>query len=338
MTGHESSLAALAREPSSAPRKILIVGGGPAGLEAARVAAGRGHEVILCEKSKQLGGTLRFAALVYEPNERLLDWLVRQVLKLDIDLRLETEVTVSLIREISPDEILVAVGARRRRLEIPGAHQNHVFDGDELRELLTGDGVAGEKLSMLGRLSVRLGRAIGITQSPRLLRKASRFFMPVGSKVVVVGGGLVGLELAEFLADRGRAVTVLESGPKFGLEMAHPRRWRVLHDLREQGVQLVANVTLHSIGPTEVEYRHASEPQAEDATKHAFADTVILATGLERDHTLTERLRESGIPVREIGDVGHGGGAAPESVGNHTDGLGYLEGAIHDGFHAAIDR
>ena len=69
--------------------------------------------MILCEKSAQLGGTLRFAALVYEPNERLLDWLIGQVTSLGVDVRLATEVTPELVRELAPDEVLVAAGARR---------------------------------------------------------------------------------------------------------------------------------------------------------------------------------------------------------------------------------
>jgi 2,4-dienoyl-CoA reductase (NADPH2) len=331
VTGHEATLDAVLRQRSSKPRRILIVGGGPAGLEAARVAALRGHDVILCEKSKRLGGTLRFAALVYEPNERLLDWLERQVRELDIELRLQTEVTLDLIRELSPDEILVAIGARRTRPDIQGANQDHVFDGDELRELLTGDGRGDgdpvAKLSLAGRIALRAGRATGITQSPRRLRQASRLFMPIGSKVVIVGGGLVGLELAEFMAERGRSVTVLESGPKFGLEMAHPRRWRVLHELRQEGVLLIANATLHAIGRQHVEYSLASDaktnPNTDGSRQKAIADTVIFAIGLEANSRLSEILRESGVPLREIGDV---------------SGPRYLEGAIHDGFHAALDR
>ncbi len=331
LTGHEAAFAGLLREASERPRRILIVGGGPAGLEAARVASLRGHDVILCEKSKRLGGTLRFAALVYPPNERLLDWLERQVRELDIDVRLQTEVTLDLIREISPDEILIAIGARRARPEVEGADQDHVFDGEELRELLTGDGKgsggAVEKLSLTGRIALRAARATGLTQSPRQLRLASKLFMPIGANVVIVGGGLVGLELAEFLAERGRQVTVLEAGPKFGLEMAHPRRWRVLYELRQQGVQLVPNVTLHAIGRRDVEYildaDLQADPEAGGSTLETAADTVIFATGLEANATLAETLRESGIPLREIGDV---------------KGPGYLEGAIHDGFHAVIDR
>ena len=145
--------------------------------------------------------------------------------------------------------------------------------------------------------------------------------MPIGSQVVILGGGLVGLELAEFLVERGRQVTVLEEGSKFGLEMAHPRRWRVLDDLRSSGVSLVSNAVVRTIDEKEVVYEIASGTSA--ATVHRTpADSVLVATGLEADAETTRSLRATGVPIREIGDA---------------SGPGYLEGAIHDGFHAAFE-
>jgi 2,4-dienoyl-CoA reductase (NADPH2) len=323
MTANEDQIGSAERDRSARPRRVLIVGGGPAGLEAARLARLRGHDVVLCEKSGQLGGTLRFAALVYEPNERLLDWLTGQVRALGVDIRLETPVTPALIREIGPDEVLVAAGASRQKPAIPGVGLDHVFDGDDLRALLTGQGEAdpSKKLSVFGRVAVRAGRAIGLTTSPSALREASKAYMPVGKRVVVVGGGLVGLELAEFLAHRGRNVTILEEGPKFGLEMAHPRRWRVLDDLRTLGVELVADSRIGSIEPKTVE---VDVPAADGSrlARSIAADTVILAIGLVANPEIAKELAEAGVPIREIGDV---------------QGVGYLEGAIRDGFHAALD-
>lgn len=322
MTANESTIGGAERERAATPKKVLVVGGGPAGMEAARVAALRGHEVVLCEKSAQLGGTLRFAGLVYEPNERLLDWLETQVRKQGVDVRLETTVDVDTIRRIAPDQVLLAAGARRDKPAIPGVDQDHVFDGDDLRALLTGqgDGEASKKLSLLGRVAVRAGRATGITTSPSKLREASKAWMPVGKRVVVIGGGLVGLELAEFLAERGRRVTVLEEGPRFGLEMAHPRRWRVLHELRAMGVELVARASVRSIGASAVDYAIAGGEEGPVAAS-APADTVVLAIGLGPNAGLAEQLEAAGVKVESIGDV---------------TGVGYLEGAMRDGFHAAL--
>jgi 2,4-dienoyl-CoA reductase (NADPH2) len=323
VTGNEHTLGRKAAEAAAVPRRVLVVGGGPAGLEAARLARLRGHEVVLCEKSAQLGGTLRFAALVYEPNEHLLDWLARQVERVGVDVRLRTEVTPELVREIAPDLVLVAAGARRQRPAIPGVDRDHVFDGEDLRSLLTGQGEARstEKLSVFGRLAVRAGRAVGLTSSPSMLREASKAWMPLGREVVIVGGGLVGLELAEFLAERGRRVTVLEEEAKLGLEMAHPRRWRILDDLRERGVELVPQARVRSIEPDAVAAELTSA-KGEVLARSFPADTVVLAVGLEPNPAITASLEGVGVPIREIGDVA---------------GVGYLEGAIRDGFHAALE-
>lgn len=137
---------------------------------------------------------------------------------------------------------------------------------------------------------------------------------------MIVGGGLVGAELAEFLCERGRDVVVLEEGATLAKEMAHPRRWRALHDLREHGVRLHTRVRALEIGERTVRFEIAPAKEgAEPGRDEAAADTVILATGLEANPEPARRLREAGAPVIEIGDA---------------TGAGYLEGAIHAGFEA----
>jgi 2,4-dienoyl-CoA reductase (NADPH2) len=323
--GKEAERSALLRTPAAQRRRVLVAGGGPAGMEAARVAALRGHEVTLCEQSAELGGTLRFAALPYEPNERLLRYYEKTMRVARLTLRLGTEVTPALVRELAPDVVIAALGARRERPAIPGAVRAHVFDGDDLRALLTGEpsasaGASG-KLSLVGQLAVKAGRLTGITGDPGKLREASRAYMPVGKRVVVVGGGLVGAELAEFLCERGREVVVLEEGPTLAKEMAHPRRWRVLHELRAHGVRLVANARVLEIGEKAVRFEVAAKEGAAALAEEVAADTVILATGLEPNPEPAQLLREAGVPVIEIGDA---------------TGVGYLEGAIHAGYRAGI--
>jgi hypothetical protein len=102
--------------------------------------------------------------------------------------------------------------------------------------------------------------------------------------------------------------------------MAHPRRWRVLHELRELGVELVAQAVVREIGEREVAYEVRSSP-SEGRLATAMADSVILAVGLGPNPGVAARLKEAGVPIREIGDVA---------------GVGYLEGAIRDGFEAAL--
>jgi 2,4-dienoyl-CoA reductase (NADPH2) len=297
---------------------VLVIGGGPAGLEAARVAALRGHRVTLCERSRQLGGALRFAALAYEPNLRLLRWLESQVRALGVDVQLGASVDAERAAQLAPDAVIAAPGARRERPGIPGIDLPHVLDGDDLRALLTGDEPArlAGRLPLPARLAVRAGRLAGLTRDPARLREASRYYLPLGRRVAILGGGLVGIELAEFLSQRGRKVAVLEAGPDLGAELAHPRRWRVLHDLRAHQVALWTRVRVLEITPDEVRF------EAAGAGLHDVpADSVIVATGLVPDRALAGQLRARGLRVLEIGDA---------------TAVGYIEGAIASGFRAAL--
>jgi 2,4-dienoyl-CoA reductase-like NADH-dependent reductase (Old Yellow Enzyme family) len=321
MAAKELEYADFLRGKADVKKRVLVVGGGPAGLEAASVAATRGHDVVLCEASGSLGGTLRFAALPYEPNERLLRYLETRVAKSSVEVRLFTEVTPELIREIAPDIVFAAIGPQREPSKIPGADRDHVFDGDGLRELLTGDGDTGaeKQLSIAGRLAVRIGRFTGVTSDPSKLRRASKIYMPVGKRVAIIGGGLVGAELAEFMAERGREVSVFEEGPVLAKEMSHPRRWRVLHDLRDAGVVLHAETEVTAIGADTLEFRSLG---SETNVQSLPVDTVIIATGLVANPEGVEALRSAGVPLVVIGDA---------------NGTVYLDGAIEQGFMAAID-
>jgi 2,4-dienoyl-CoA reductase (NADPH2) len=315
-TGHEHEFAV---EPAAPPRRVLVVGGGPAGMEAARLAALRGHRVTLCEKAQRLGGTLRFSALVCEPNGRLARWLETQVRRLGVDVRLGQALTPELVEEFAPEVIVVAVGARRRDPDVPGAELPHVLSGDDLRELLAGHeaGRAADKLSLAQRALLGVGRLARVSDDLERARRLSHLWMPLGRRVAVVGGGIVGVELAEFLAERGRSVTVLEEGPGFAPEMAPPRRWRALHELRERGVVLLAKARVVRIEERELHF------QCEDEAPGAVAaDSVIWATGVQPNLELAESFRRLGVPVHAIGDC---------------NGVGYIEGAIRDGSRVGRD-
>jgi NADPH-dependent 2,4-dienoyl-CoA reductase/sulfur reductase-like enzyme len=170
---------------------------------------------------------------------------------------------------------------------------------------------------------VRAGRLTGISDDPGKLREASRAYMPVGKRVVIVGGGLVGAELAEFLCERGRQVVVLEESATLAAEMAHPRRWRALHELREHGVRMHVRARVLEIGEMTVRFELGPAKEgAETKRDEAAADTVILAAGLEANPAPARLLREAGVPVIEIGDA---------------TGVGYIEGAVHSGFEAGCE-
>jgi 2,4-dienoyl-CoA reductase (NADPH2) len=283
-TANEVDVADLARTPAATPRRVLVAGGGPAGLEAARVAAARGHRVVLCEQGERLGGSLRPAGRAYAPNGRLADWLEAQVREAGVELRLRTPVTPALARELAPDLVLVATGARRPRPQLPGAEQAHVFGGDDLAALFAGE-------------------------DP-----------PLGARVAIVGASFAGVGLADFLSARGREVQVLEEGRDLAPDMAHPRRWRALHDLRERGVALTPNARVQEIGAKSL---RALVREGRDERLHELAaDSVVFAAGWLPDDALAQALRAAGLSqVEVIGDAGR---------------VGYLEGAIHSAFHAAL--
>lgn len=297
--------------PTTAPRHVVVVGGGPGGCEAARIAAGRGHRVTLLERSDHLGGTARFSALTTPMNGELVRYLTAVLADSPVDVRLGHTATAASVRALVPDVVVVATGARRARPAVPGAQLPHVLSGDDLRALLTGDDpAAAKRLGLLGRLVVTAGRRTGLTDDLDRVRSLSKRWLPLADDVVVVGGGLVGVELAEFLAERGRTVTVLEPGPKLGVEMAHPRRVRALHEARRHGVRFVTDAEVAEITERTVVYR------TKDSAHTVGAGSVILATGVHPDTTFAEELRTAGLEVHVVGDAGE---------------VGYIQGAIASG-------
>lgn len=296
---------------SAGAAPIGVIGGGPGGMEAARQLAALGHRVVLFEKSDRLGGTLRFASLAYEPNERLLDWLRREVTEAGVDVRLATEATPELLRSLGITTVVVATGAVRGMPEIPGNDLDHVFSGDDLRQLMLGESSAGlkRKTGVFTRLATRVGAATGATANLALVRKATQTWMPLGQTVAVIGGELVGLELAEFLTERGRKVQVIEEAPRLGKGLTLVRRMRLLAELAEHGVGLHGGAREVAIERTCVRFTDAS-----GAACTVPADTVIVARGAQGDLALAETLESEGFSVHAIGDA---------------RGVGYIEGAIH---------
>ncbi len=294
------------------PRRILVIGAGPGGMEVARVAALRGHQVTLCDRNAALGGSVRLSAISYPPNGRLVRYFEHTLQALPIEIRLKTPVDERFVREQTPDVVVVATGARWAALAIPGADLPHVMDGESLRAMLgASDAPPRQDAPLMIRLLARLGARLPLTRSPELLARASHWWMPLAHEVVIHGGGLVGMELAEFLSERGRKVTVLEEGSLFAPQMQLLRRWRALHNCRSRGVDLIPNVREPRIETDCVRYL---TPGGQVRTIRA--GNVILAAGAVANPAFADALRAKGMDVRTVGDCAD---------------IGYIEGAIRRG-------
>ncbi len=296
--------------PAPQRKRVVVIGGGPGGMEAARRLALRGHEVILLEQSDRLGGTLQFASIAYAPNERLLTWLKREIEASTVAVNLNTKATPEVLRKLAPDEVVVATGAVRTLPPIPGADRPFVFSGDDMRHLVLGDDLDSlkGKVSWSTRLAAKAGAVTGITKSPEIIREATKAWMPLGERIVIIGGELVGLELAEFLAHRGRKVTVIDEAKKFGAGLQIVRRLRVLPELRELGVTMLPGVTDIAIVDNAVTCR-----MPEGTISTIPAHHVIVAKGARGDLRLAEELTAAGFTVEVAGDA---------------RGVGYIEGAM----------
>ncbi len=305
--------------PAENQRHIAIVGGGPAGMEAARRLAARGHMITLLEASDSLGGTARFASIAFAPNEGIVEWLKRQVAADPrITVKLRTRATPSLLRVLGVNEVVVATGARRSMPPIPGADQSFVFNGDEMRSIMLAEGLEAlsDKIDFKTRMAMKFGRSTGMTKNATFVREASRKYMPFGDHVVIIGGELVGMELAEFLAERGRTVTIIDETSRLGAGLQVVRRWRVLDHLQRINVSMVPGAQAITINNHEVRWR-----DAENRIHAAQADHVIVAKGATGDRRFAEELRREGFTTYVIGDA---------------NGVGYIEGAMQDAAQLAV--
>jgi 2,4-dienoyl-CoA reductase (NADPH2) len=183
-------------------KKVVVVGGGPAGMEAARVAAIRGHEVMLYERENRLGGLLRWVALIrgldVDSDVMILaDYLKKQITRLGVSIRLGRELNPSMIREIDPDAVILATGGMPAVPEIHGIDRSNVVSIDDLYRKMKDD------LELI---------------EPGIMRWMAKYWEFIGKTVAVIGGTIEGSGLAQFLVERCRNVTIAEQGTIWGDE------------------------------------------------------------------------------------------------------------------------
>jgi 2,4-dienoyl-CoA reductase (NADPH2) len=262
--------------PTAKPKKVFVIGGGPAGMEAAAGAAERGHQVTLFEKGGRLGGNLLLAAVPSYKCEisNLTNYLEARLKKSGAQIRLNQEVDEETIAEGKPEVVLVAVGATPLIPNIPGVNGENVVTALEV--------LGGER--------------------------------EVGEHVVIVGGGMIGCEAAEYLAYKGKQVTILEMLERIGADIGMTTRWVIMQRLRNAGIAMETKAKVEEITDKGV-------MASRDGSVEFFtADSVVLAVGLVPRNELAQRLEGRNTECHCIGDC--------------TKAQKIIQ-AIEDGFHIA---
>ena len=293
-------------------KNVVIVGAGPAGLECARVTSNRGHKVTLLEQTGSLGGTALFSSLTTPKNGELINWFERILEDSEVVIRKNFLADSKSIMSFDPDVVVIATGSQSSKSNIKGSELPHVLSRDQLKALLqeSNSSEVSKGRKNLSFLLLWLGRKSGLFKNVQKIRKLSKLWMPLGKNVTIVGGGLVGVELSHFLSERKRNVSVLETRPVMAPEMAHPRRWRSLHQASLSGVKFHNDIQVVEIRKNSVVYIK-DENECEVA-----ADSVILAEGIEADRKLLEKFPGIEVETHIIGDA---------------ESIGYIEGAIRSG-------
>jgi 2,4-dienoyl-CoA reductase (NADPH2) len=310
-TGREGELSV---DRVSTLKRVVVVGGGPAGLEAARVAAARGHRVALYEGRAFLGGALRMAATVHADNQPLLDYLRSEMKRLGVEVHLGARLSAEEVAGLGADAVVVATGGRVVAPRIPGDEGPRVIRGSTLRALLEGDLPVLAEAGIPGwqRIGARLlGGPLRRLIEPRWLRRITRGWMPLGRRVAILGGDLAAVELAEFLAERRRRVTLLETGEEIAPEVGLKRRTEHMDRLDRLGVAVHTGARVERI--------------TEDGLRleggHSLAaDSVIVAGEVEADTSLYDALKDRVSTRVAVGDC---------------TGLGLIRKAIEEGARAA---
>jgi 2,4-dienoyl-CoA reductase-like NADH-dependent reductase (Old Yellow Enzyme family)/thioredoxin reductase len=244
--------------PADRPRKIFVVGGGPAGMQTASVAASRGHQVALYEKSDKLGGQLLLAAISPDKDEirRFTHYLSGQLKELGVEIRLNIKVTRQVVDTWNPEVVVLATGASPLIPPIPGV---------DLEKVIT----AWDALFDPGK---------------------------VDKNVVVVGGGMVGCEVARFLSHHGKKVTIVEQLEEVGLDIGPSVRKFEIGAIEQMGVIIMRKAPAKQITKDGVVVDDNGK------LKLINAGTVVLAVGSRSNREMLEALETAKAEVHVIGD------------------------------------
>ena len=265
-------------------KQVLVIGGGPAGMEAAFVAKKRGHEVVLCEKSDSLGGLVKLAAVPIAKQEltKVIQYMERKLIREGVEIRLNCEVTEEMLKnEFAGYEVIAGTGADPIVVNAFTAFKHCVTADD----ILAGKAFAGRK-------------------------------------VVVIGGGSVGCETADYLAPlvndlfpRNREIILLEMADGIMLQESGPGRSLLTQRMMKKGIQIHCKAKVEKVEAEKIYYTENGEEYC-----ISDADTLVLAMGYRPDSKLEETLQKANVSYHLIGDA--------KKVGNIKD-------AITEGYQIA---
>ena len=254
--------------PAKSSRNVLVVGGGPGGLEASRVAALRGHQVTLMEKTSKLGGQLLMASFPPMKQELIhaIQYLATQVYKVGVKVALNQEATDEVIKRLKPDVIIIATGGTPFiPTDIPGTDDKNVVTAWDVLK----------------------GRVL------------------VGPKVLVVGGGKVGCETANFIAHPvndlkpgGNQVTIIEMLEHVAIDELSSYRSLLVQGLLAKGIKIVTKAKVIEIFNDGVKYLKNSKEEMLQGL-----DTIVLAMGTRPENVLSAKMEGSSIATFVIGDA-----------------------------------
>lgn len=239
-------------------QNVVIIGGGVAGMEAARYGSEVGHKMTLIEKTNELGGHFIEATkpTFKEDHKRVLDWLKTQVKKSNTKVMMNTEATPELIKELNPDAVIIATGSHYTSIPVSGIEK-------------------------------------AITPDVAIKRE-----VPIGHKVVVIGGGLVGSEVALDLGNEGKDVTIIEMLPAIASQDEPLSQISLTKHLAAAHVQCLTSCKVIEIKEDVVIYENAHQERVEIPY-----DTLVSATGLKSNDTISNQFKDSAQKVIKIGDA-----------------------------------